>query len=47
MVSIRPLVSKFSSLFINPLVTVPKMPITTDITVTFMVHKFFSSLARS
>ena len=47
MVSTRPLISKSSSPYINPLVTVPKAPITIGITVTFMFHSFFSSLARS
>ena len=31
----------------NPLVTVPREPITIGITVTFMFHSFFSSRARS
>ena len=47
MFSTRPLVSKSSSPFINPLVTVPKAPITIVINVTFMFHSFFTSLARS
>ena len=42
MVSIHPLISKLSSPFINPLVTVLNFPITSDITVTFMFHFFFS-----
>ena len=46
-VSTRPLFSKSSSPFINHLVTVPRAPITIDITVTFMFHSFFNSLARS
>ena len=46
-VSTRPLISKSSSPFINPLVTVPCTPITIGITVIFMFHSFFSSLARS
>ena len=33
--------------FNNPLVTVPKAPITIGIIVTFMFHSFFNSLARS
>ena len=45
-VSIRLLISKSSSPFTNPLVTVSSAPITTGITVTFMFY-FFSSLARS
>ena len=44
MVSTRPPTSKSSSPFSNPLVTVPKAPITI---VTFMFHSFFNSLARS
>ena len=47
MVSTRPLTSKFSSSFNNPLVTVPKAPITIGIIDTFMFHSFFDSLARS
>ena len=48
MKSIRPLISKSSSPFINPLVTVPSVPITIGITVTFMFHSFFfSPLVRS
>ena len=46
-VSTRPLVSKSSSPFQNPLVTVPKAPITIGIIVIFMFHSFFNSLARS
>ena len=46
-VSIRPLISKFSSPFTNPLVTVLRAPITIGITVTFTFHIFFNSLARS
>ena len=38
--------SKSSSLFNNPLVTVPKAPITIGLIVTFMFHSFFNSLAR-
>ena len=47
MVSTRPLTSKSSSPFSNPLVTVPNAPITIGIIVTCMFHSFFSSLARS
>ena len=47
MVSTRPLISKSSSHFINPLGTVPKAPITIGITVTCMFHSFFNSQARS
>ena len=47
-VSTRPATSKSSSPFHRPLVTVPKVPITTDVIVTFMFHIFFfNSLARS
>ena len=45
-VSTRPLISKFSSHFTNPLMTVSRAPITIGITVTFMFHCFFISLAR-
>ena len=41
MVSTRPPTSKSSSPFNNPLVTVPKAPITIGIIVTFMFHIFF------
>ena len=37
----RPLISKSSSLFNNPLATVPKAPITMGINVTFTFHSFF------
>ena len=47
MVSTRPPTSKSSSPINNPLVTVPKAPITIGIIVTFMFHSFFNSLARS
>ena len=47
MVSTRPLISKFFSFCTNPLVTVLRAPMTIGITVTFMFHSFFSSLARS
>ena len=46
MVSTRPPISKSSSLFNNPLVTVPKARITIGIIVTFMFHSFFNSLAK-
>ena len=46
MVSTRPPTSKSSRPFNNPLVTVPKEPITIGIIVTFMFHSFFNSLAR-
>ena len=47
MVCTRPPTSKSSSPFNNPLVTVPKAPITIGIIVTFMFQFFFNSLARS
>ena len=47
MVSFALPTSKSSSPFNNPLVTVPKAPITISIIVTFMFHTFFNSLARS
>ena len=47
MVLTRPLISKSSSPFNNPLVTVPRAPITTGINATFMFHVFFNSRARS
>ena len=47
MISTRSLISKSSSPFNNPLVTVPRAPITIGINVTFMFHIFFNSLARS
>ena len=47
MVSTRPPTSKASRPFNNPLVTVPKAPITIGIIVTFMFHIIFNSLARS
>ena len=46
-VSTRPPTSKSSSPYSNPLVTVPKAPITIDIIVTCMFHRFSNSLARS
>ena len=39
--------SKSSSPFSNPLVTIPKAPITIGIIFTYMFHSFFNSLARS
>ena len=45
MVSTRPVISNFSS--INPLVTVPRAPITIGIIVTFQFNSFFNSQARS
>ena len=47
MVSTRPPTSKSSSPFYNPLVTVPKAPITIVTIVTIMFHSLFNSLARS
>ena len=47
MVSTCPLISKSSSPFNNPLVTVPRVSVTIGIIVTFMFHRFFISLARS
>ena len=47
MVSTRPPTSNSSRPFNNPLVTVPKAPITIGIIVTFIFHSFFGSLARS
>ena len=47
MVSTRPLTSKSSSPFSNPLVTVPKAPIPIGIIVTCMFRSFFNSLASS
>ena len=46
MVSTGPPTSKSSSPFNNPLVIVPKAPITIGTIVTFMFHSFFNSLAR-
>ena len=47
MASTRPPTSKSSSPFDNPLVTVPKAPITIGTIVTLIFHSFFNSLARS
>ena len=47
MVSNRSLISKSSSPFTNPLVTVPRAPITIGIIVTSIFHSFFNSLPRS
>ena len=46
MVSTHSLISKSSSPFINPLVNVPRVPITIGINFTFIFHSFFNSLAR-
>ena len=47
MVSTRLPTSKSFSPFSNPLVTVPKAPITIGTVITLMFHSFFNSLARS
>ena len=47
MVSTRTPISMSSSSFNNSLVTVKKAPFTIGIIVTFMIHSFFNSLARS
>ena len=47
MVFTHPLIFTSSSPSIDPLVTVPRAPLTIGITVTFMFNSFFSSLARS
>ncbi len=47
MASTRLPTSKSSNPFNNPLVTVPKAPITIGIIVTCMFHSFFNSRARS
>ena len=47
MVSIHPVISKSSSPFNNPLVTVLRVQIKIGIIVTFMFHIFFNSRARS
>ena len=47
MVSTRSPTSKSSRPFNNPLVTVPKAPITIGVIVTFLFHSFFNSLAWS
>ena len=46
-VSTRPPTSKSSGPFNNPLVIVPRAPITIGTIVTFMFHSFFNSLAKS
>ena len=45
-ISTRPPTSKSSRPFNNPLVIVPKAPITIGTIVTFMFHSLFNSLAR-
>ena len=47
MVSTRLSTSNSSSSFSNPLVMVPKAPITFGIIATYMFHSFFNSLTRS
>ena len=47
MVWTRPLIFKSSILFYNPLVTVPRAPITIGKIVIFMFHSLFNSLART
>ena len=47
MVSTRALIFNPSSLFTNPLVTVPSAQITIGITINFLYHSFFSFLAKS
>ena len=47
MVSTRLLISKSSTPFTNPFMTVPRASIIINITVTLMFHSFFNSLARS
>ena len=47
MVSTLPLISTSSSPGTNPFVTVPSLPITVGITVTFMFRSFLNSLERS
>ena len=46
MVSTRPPNSKSSSPFNNPLITVPKTPITIGIIITFIFHSFSNSQAK-
>ena len=47
MVTTRPPIFKSSSPLTKPFDIVPSTPITIGITVTFVLHSFFSSLARS
>ena len=44
MVSTRPLISDSSSPLTNRLVTVPSVPVTVGITVTFMIYSFLQDL---
>ena len=45
--STRPIISKTSCAFSNPLATVPRVPITIGIAVTFILLSFFNPQARS
>ena len=47
MISIFSLISNLASLFLKPQGTVLSMPTITGISIIFMLHSFFSSLARS
>ena len=47
LVSTRPLIYKSSRPYINPLATVPSVPVTTGVNVTFMIRRFLFSLAKS
>ena len=46
MISSHPLISKSSCSCTNPLVTIPRAPITIGFTVIFMFHSFFNSRSR-
>ena len=46
MISTSPIISKFSTPYINPLVTVPNSQITIGIIVTFIFHSFFLFLLQ-
>ena len=46
MVSTRPLTSKSSCPSAHLLVTVPRVPITVNITITFIIYSFFSVLLQ-
>ena len=46
-VSIHPVISKSHSPYTNPLVTVPRAPITIGIILTFMFHSFFHSPSKA
>ena len=47
MVLILPLISNYPILFSKPLGTIPSVPTTIGITITFLFHSLFSSLTRS